>query len=51
MKKADNSAGGSGTLLHDNPKEYARWSDILWETLPFRAVVEGLMFSKMALKH
>jgi len=21
--------------------EYARWSDILWETLPFRAVVEG----------
>ena len=22
-------------------KEYSRWSDILWETLPFRAVVEG----------
>ncbi|CAK9113866.1 CSC1-like protein At4g02900 [Durusdinium trenchii] len=21
--------------------EYSRWSDILWETLPFRAVVEG----------
>ena len=22
-------------------KEYSPWSDILWETLPFRAVVEG----------
>lgn len=22
-------------------QEYSRWSDILWETLPFRAVVEG----------
>lgn len=25
--------------------EYSRWSDILWETLPFRAVVEGAELS------